>query len=67
MKYLVTLECEDDFDRQAVVDCVKNKLKVDCLYDDVFRPKIKYGEDQTTTWEIAWEEVARYFGERSEG
>ena len=64
MKYLMTLECEDDFDRQAVIDCVKNKLTLDCLYTDVFRPKIKYGEDQNTTWQIVWEEVGRYLNER---
>ena len=64
MKYLMTLECEDDFDRQAVIDCVKNKLTLECLYDDVFRPKIKYSEDQGTTWQIVWEEVERYLNER---
>lgn len=64
MKYLMTLECEDEFDRQAVIDCVKNKLTIESLYSDVFRPKIKYGEDQQTTWQQAWEEIERYMDER---
>lgn len=64
MKYLMTLDCEDEFDRQAVIDCVKNKLTIESLYSDVFRPKIKYGEDQQTTWQNVWEELDRYLDER---
>jgi hypothetical protein len=64
MKFLITLECEDEFDRQAVIDCVKNKITIESLYSDVFRPKIKYGEDQQTTWQQVWEEVERYIDER---
>lgn len=64
MKFLITLECEDEFDRQAAIDCVKNKLTVESIYSDVFRPKIKYGEDQNTSWQKVWEELERYIDER---
>jgi hypothetical protein len=46
MKYRITVETDDDFERCAIIDAVRNKLLIDQVYDVVFRPVIKYGEDK---------------------
>jgi hypothetical protein len=58
MKYTITIETEEEFERQAICDAVKNKLLLESIYDDVFRPVIKYSEDEkeveayTKVWEV---------------
>lgn len=46
MKYTITIETEDQFEKEAIIEAVKNKLLIEQLYDDVFRPVIKYGNDE---------------------
>jgi hypothetical protein len=62
IKYTITVECEDDFDREAITDAVKNKLVIEQLYDEVFRPVIKYGEneDLAIAYSEVWEKVKEY-------
>jgi hypothetical protein len=62
IKYTITVECEDDFDKQAILDAVKNKLAIDQLYDEVFRPIIKYSENEleVDAYEIVWNSVRDY-------
>jgi cytochrome c556 len=62
IKYTITAECEDDFDREAITDAVKNKLVIEQLYDEVFRPVIKYSEDagEVAAYETVWENVKEY-------
>lgn len=62
MKFLITVECEDEFDREAVVDCVKNKLLIDSIYDDVFRPVFKYSDNkkEIKAFEMVWSKLEKY-------
>lgn len=62
IKYTITTECEDDFDREAITDAVKNKLAIERLYDEVFRPVIKYSEDEgeVSAYETVWNNVKDY-------
>lgn len=62
IKYTITAECEDDFDKEAITDAVKNKLTLEQLYDEVFRPVIKYNEDEkiVAAFETVWEDVKDY-------
>ena len=62
IKYTITSECEDDFDKEAILDAVKNKLALEQLYNDVFRPVIKYSEDagEVAAYETVWENVKQY-------
>lgn len=60
--YTITAQCVDDFDAQAIVDAVKNKLALEQLYNDVFRPVIKYSEDagEVAAYETVWNNVKQY-------
>jgi len=62
MKYRITVETEDEFERQAIINAVKNKVLIDGLYDEVFRPVIKYGDnEEEIEWFIkVWEKVSDY-------
>lgn len=61
IKYTITVECEDDFDREAITDAVKNKLVIEQLYEEVFRSVIKYGDDKDSKiFEKVWVCVKDY-------
>ena len=62
MEYTITVKTEEKFDLEAIVDAVKNKLLVDCIYDEVFRPIIKYSDDEekVKAFEMVWEKVSDY-------
>ena len=62
MKYKITVETDDEFERQAVIDAVKNKVLLDGLYDAIFRPVIKYGnnDDEAELCLSLWEKVEEY-------
>lgn len=62
MKYNITIECEDDFEVEAITNAVKNKLILDGIYDDVFRPIIKYSEDEkeVEAFEKVWSKLSEY-------
>lgn len=65
MKTTIILTPCDDFEHEAIVSAVKNKLKLDCLYDEVFRPVIKYSNDykEIAAYELVWAKVQEYLGE----
>ena len=65
MEYTITVKCEDEFERIAIVNAVKNKRKLDEIYDEVFRPVIKYGdnEDLATSYVTVWEKLSEYLNE----
>jgi hypothetical protein len=62
MKYTITVETEDEFERIAIINAVKNKLLIDELYNEVFRPVIKYSEDEKEIEYFlkVWEKVSEY-------
>jgi hypothetical protein len=62
IKYTITAECEDEFDKNAILDAVKNKLAIEQLYDEVFRPVIKYSDDpdKINSYTEVWEKVYKY-------
>jgi hypothetical protein len=62
MKYTITVETEDEFERIAIINAVKNKLLLDGIYDDVFRPIIKYSDDekQVEAFGIVWDKLSEY-------
>lgn len=62
MKYRITIETEDEFERLAIIHAVKNKLLIDELYNDVFRPIIKYSSDEKEieSYTKVWEKVSSY-------
>lgn len=62
MKYTITVETEDEFERTAIINAVKNKLLIDGIYDDVFRPVIKYSDDekQAEAFGIVWDKLSEY-------
>jgi hypothetical protein len=64
IKYTITTECEDDFDRDAIVNAVKNKLLLEGIYDEVFRLKIKYGsEKEAEKYGEVWEHLKEYLND----
>ena len=62
MKYKITIHTDDDFEKQAIIDAIKNKLLIDSLYDDVFRKVIKYSNDQDEieAFQMVWDNVKNY-------
>ncbi len=65
-----TFDDEDGASRQevrlatkAILHAEINQAKIDELYDEVFRPVIKYGEDeaQLKFYEEVWEKVSEHF------
>lgn len=65
MKIKFEIEPEDEFEQKAIVDAVKNKLLIDGIYDEVFRPVIKYGEDEEKikAYRMVWDAVRDYLEE----
>lgn len=65
IKYTIIVKCEDREDLKAITNAEKNQLKLDCLYDEVFRPVIKYGEnkEEVEAFEKVWEKLNDYLQE----
>lgn len=67
IKYIIesdTVFSEDlGFKQQALANAFSNKVKIDSLYTEVFRSKIKYGEDkrEIEIYERIWGEVYEHF------
>lgn len=70
MKYIITIEPgEPDYEKDehnledidALLNASKNKRLIDEMYDQVFRPVIRYSNDEImkdkfeTVWEKVWE------------
>ncbi len=64
-KYTITINCDDADELEAITKAVHNKRKLDELYDEVFRPAIKYGQnaEEVTAFEQVWEKVNEYLNE----
>jgi hypothetical protein len=60
MKQIIISFPEDQEDKQAVINAVKNSIKLSQMYDDVFRKHIKYESDKADAFEIVWEELSEY-------
>lgn len=67
IKYIIESDTEfsEDlgFKQQALANAFSNKVKIDCIYEEVFRKKIKYGEDQREIeiYERIWSEIYEHF------
>lgn len=65
MKYTVTIECEDEDELKVITNARKNAQIVGELYWNVFRNKIKHGnEEESKMYQTVWEEVNEYIEER---
>lgn len=62
MKYKITIETDEDFERRAIIDAVKNKVLLDGIYEAVFRPVFKYGDNQDDidAFEKVWLKLSDY-------
>ena len=65
IQYQIVAICEDEFDRDAFINAVKYKLKLDKIYNDVFRPIIKYSENkkEVQAYTMVWEKLSEYLEE----
>lgn len=64
MKYSITVTCEDEEELKIITNARKNSRIIGELYWNVFRNKIKHGnEEESIMYEIAWEKVNEYIFE----
>jgi hypothetical protein len=65
MKFKITIDCEDEDELKVITDARKNAQIVGELYWNVFRNKIKHGnEEESKMYQTVWEEVNEYIEER---
>jgi len=65
MKYIIQVECEDEEELKVITNARKNSQIVGELYWNVFRNKIKHGnEEESKMYETVWEKVNEYIEER---
>jgi len=65
MKFTITIQCEDEDDLKIITNARKNAQIVGELYWNVFRNKIKHGnEEESKMYQTVWEEVNEYIEER---
>ncbi len=65
MKYTITIECEDEEELKVITNARKNSQIVGELYWNVFRNRIKHGnEEESKMYETVWEKVNDYIEER---
>lgn len=66
LKYSIEVECETKWEKEAIMDCERNKLIIETLYDSVFKPIIKYGDDSEMTycanalWNKVYEHIEKH-------
>ena len=66
LKLSIDIEKYDqEYELEAFADRYKNKNRVEELYNQVFRPVIRYSSDNELikTYETVWEKVAEYLGD----
>lgn len=65
MKMRIEIDVEDRFEKEAILDAVKNKLKLESVYDEVFRRVIKYSQDEkeVEAYSLVWEKLNEYLME----
>lgn len=65
MKYAITIECEDEEELKIITNARKNSQIVGELYWNVFRNKIKHGDEkESEMYATVWEKVNEYIEER---
>ena len=64
MKYTIQVKCEDEEELKIITNARKNSRIVGELYWNVFRNKIKHGnEEESKMYETVWEKVNEYIEE----
>lgn len=64
MKYTIQIQCEDEDELRIITSARKNSQIVGELYWNVFRNKIKHGnEEESIMYETVWEKVNEYIEE----
>lgn len=64
MKYIIQVECEDEDELKIITNARKNSRIVGELYWNVFRNRIKHGnQEESKMYEIVWEKVNEYIEE----
>ena len=65
MKFKIVIECEDEEELEIIKSAKTNYFILQGLYDEVFRPVIKYSEsgELIELYEDVWARVNRYIEE----
>ena len=64
MKYTIQVKCEDEEELKIITNARKNSQIVGELYWNVFRNKIKHGnQEESKMYETVWEKVNEYIEE----
>ena len=63
MKYKITIIAENEHEADAIINSIKNKAKLDGIYDEIFRKHIKYETDYKYAYEIVWSALKDYLEE----
>ena len=65
MKFKITIECEDEEELEIIKSAKTNYFILQGLYDEVFRPVIKYSENGKLIeiYGDVWARVNRYIKE----
>lgn len=65
MKFKITIDCEDEEELKIITNARKNSQIVGELYWNVFRNRIKHGnQEESKMYEIVWEKVNGYIEEK---
>jgi len=65
MKYTIQIKCEDEEELKIITNAKKNAQIVGELYWNVFRNRIKHGnEEESKMYQTVWEKVNEYIEER---
>ena len=65
MKFKITIECEDEEELKIITNARKTSRIVGELYWNVFRNRIKHGnQEESKMYETVWEKVNAYIEER---
>lgn len=62
MKFKLTITAEKEHELKPYLNAIKNEILLEDLYNCVFRPIIKYGqdEDEIKAYELVWEKLKEY-------
>lgn len=64
MKYKIVVDCEDEEELKIITSARKNSQIVGELYWNVFRNKIKHGDEkESEMYATVWEKVNEYIEE----
>ena len=65
LKTEIKLYPETEQEANAIINAISNKDKLDNIYDEVFRPVIKYGQDEkkVEAFEMVWKQLGEYLYE----